>query len=87
MACSCVGAKIFAKKDVGRAPLGRRRALPGPMGQCAPGHSIHLLECPAWRALFLHYQERGGFLERSAVQAGNAQGVCADWSALFGSRR
>ena len=90
------GCQDFAK-DVGRAPLGRRLALPGPVGQCARVHSIHLLECPgevwtAWRALFLAYQEgAGGGFERSAVQAlclcGNAHGVCACWSTPFGNRR
>ena len=42
---------------MGRAILGRRLALPGPMGQCASAHSIHLSRCSrevwaAWRALF-----------------------------------
>ena len=39
-------------KDVGRALLGRRLALPGPMGQCASAHSIHQMECPGevWAA-------------------------------------
>ena len=35
--------KDFAK-DVGRALLGRRVALPGPMGCCALAYNIHLLE-------------------------------------------
>ena len=33
------GCQDFAK-DLGRGPLGRRLALPGPMGQCASAHSI-----------------------------------------------
>ena len=45
MAFSIVGAEMFAK-DVGRALLGRRLALPGPMGCCAFAHIIQLLECP-----------------------------------------
>ena len=73
--CNCLqfcGCKYFAK-DVGRALLGRRLALTGPMGQCASAHSIHLLERPgevwaAWRPLFLPYQEAaGGGFERRAV--------------------
>ena len=80
-------------KDVGRSRL----ALLGPVGQCAPAHSVHLLDrsreaWAAWRALFLLCQEgAGGGFGRSAVQSlclcGNAQGVRADWSAPIGSRR
>ena len=85
------GCQDFAE-GVGRARLGRRLALPGPMRQCASAHSTHLLECPkAWRALFLIKKELVAFLERSVVQAsgpcGNAQGVCADWSSPCGSRK
>ena len=40
-------------RDVGRAILGRRLALPGPMGCCALAHIIHLVERAARRALFL----------------------------------
>ena len=44
-------------KDVGRTPLGRRLALPGPVGQLAFAHIIQRLECPkearaALRAVF-----------------------------------
>ena len=38
------GHRNFAK-DVGKAVLGRRLALLGPVGQCASAHSVHLLEC------------------------------------------
>ena len=60
MACSVVGAKIC--KDVGRALLGRRLALPGSMGLCGFAHNIQLLDCPGevWatqRAFLLPYQE------------------------------
>ena len=65
------GQKDFAK-DVGRAILGRRLALLGPVGQCAFAHSVHLLErsrevWDAWRALFLPSQEGAGGLERAVV--------------------
>ena len=36
------GHRNFAK-DVGKAVLGRRLALLGPVGQCASAHSVHLL--------------------------------------------
>ena len=89
-------AKILQKMWEG-AILGRRLALPGSTGRCAFAHIIQLLECPGevWatqRAFLLSHQERaGGSHEGSAVRAlrlcRNAQGVCADCSAPFGSRR
>ena len=39
------GCQDFAKY-VGRALLGKRLGLPGPMGRCAFAHVIQLLECP-----------------------------------------
>ena len=61
MASSIAGVKICAK-DVGRARLGRRLALLGPMGCGALAHIIQLLERPgevgaAWRGHFLPHQE------------------------------
>ena len=52
-------------KDVGKAVLGRRLALLGPVGQCAPAHSVQMLErsravWAAWRALFLPCKEGAG---------------------------
>ena len=95
MALQLSGHQDFAK-DVGRALLGRRTAkASGPVGQCAPAHSVHLLERPeevwaAWRALFLPYQEGAGGFERGVVKSlclcGNAQCVRANWSPPFGSR-
>ena len=71
------GYRDFAK-DVERAPLERRLALPGPSWN-VPGKYGPLGELP------LPCQDGvGGFLKRSAVRAsgpcGNAQGVYADWT-------
>ena len=70
---SCNGLQLcryqdFAK-DVGRAVLGRRLALLGPVGQCAPAHSVHVLDCFRWRSLFLLCQEEagGGFESKEAL--------------------
>ena len=64
---------------------------------CLDPWDIVRLECPGemlatQRAFLLPYQEGvGGSLGGSVVQAlrlcGNAQGVCADWFAPFGSGR
>ena len=92
MVCSFVGAKILQK--MGRALLGRRLALPGPTGQCAFAHSIHLLERPgevraAWRALFVPYQRKEQVAVSNEVPfrpfciCKNAQGVWADWVYTF----
>ena len=96
MACSCVGTGIL-QQDVGKVVPGRRLAFLGPVGQCASAYSIHPLESSnevwaAWRALFVPSQEgaSGGSGPRGVQTlplCGNAQGVCADWSTLFGSRR
>ena len=37
------------KRCVKDTLLRRRLALPGPVGQCAPAHSVHLLERPPWK--------------------------------------
>ena len=79
-------------------PFWRRRlSLFGPVGQCALAYNVHSLErsreaWAAWRAVFLPYQEgAGGGFGRRVVQplclCGNGQGVRADWSTLFDSRR
>ena len=94
--CGWVGSGDF-EKDVGRAVLGRRLALLGPVGQCAPAHNVKRLERPrevwaARRASFSSFikKEACGF-ERRVVQplslCGNAQGVRADWSAPFGNQK
>ena len=67
MACSCVGYQDLAK-DVGRA-LGRRLALPGPVGQSAPAHSVHLLERPPWK--YWPPGELFSFLIKEPVVASN----------------
>ena len=84
-------------KDVGKTVLGRRLALLGPVGQRAPAPDVHPLErsrevWAAWRAPFLpHTEGVGGGFKRGVAKSlrlcGNAQGVCADWFAPFGSRR
>ena len=62
-------------KDVGRALLGRRTGKAcGPVGQCTPAQSVHLLERPeevwaAWRAPVLPYQEGAGGFERGVVKS------------------
>ena len=87
------GCQDFAK-DVGRAPLGRRLALLGPMRQCTPASTnwnVPVKYGPHGE----HYsilikEEQVAVFERSAVQAlclcGNTQGVCADRSAPVNSR-
>ena len=61
-------------KDVGKTVLGRRLAWLGPVGQCAPAYSVHLLERSrevraAWRALFLLCKEGvGGGFERGVAK-------------------
>ena len=61
----CNGMQYCGREDfckvVGKALLGRRLTLPGPMGRCAFAHIIQLLECPGevWatqRAFLLPYQ-------------------------------
>ena len=83
MACSDVGTKILQEMWEGTFREGVL-ALPGPVGQCAPAHGVHLSERPgevwvAWRALFLPYQEGagGGYKRRVLCLCGSAQGVCA----------
>ena len=54
--------------------MGRRLALPGPMGHGAFTYSIQLLECSegiwaTWRAFLLHQQGASGSHEGSAGQA------------------
>ena len=61
MAVSAVCAKSPHK--CGRALMGRRLALPGPVGCCAFAHDSEHLERPkevwaVWRALLLLFEER-----------------------------
>ena len=85
MAFSIAGAKLC--KICGKALLGRRLALPGPMGCCAFAHIIQRLQCPgevraARRALFFFLIKKEPFALTKAVQfkpfcsCGDAQGMC-----------
>ena len=85
--CSCAGGAL----------LGRRLALPGPVGQCALARSVHLLDCSwvvwaAWRGHFFFLVKKELVVASNDVSSNpfvsaETLNVCTDWSTPFGSRR
>ena len=76
-----VGVSIFAK-DVGKTFLGRRLALPGPMGPGTLAHIIQLLECPGKcgthsELFFFFYQEGAQAMPLKPVVSAEALKACA----------